>query len=89
MDLAVSLLSLNITDAHGHEHRMHSIASRATRLFAERLDQHCSQAHVDDMNLDIVSAPALSLDLGSTTDAEAANEIAAAWMEALAIHLEV
>jgi hypothetical protein len=39
-------------------------------------------------HIDVVSAPTLSLDLRNTSDEQAATQIASAWFEALALHLQ-
>jgi hypothetical protein len=89
LDLRIESLRVEITDAAGHEHRIPPIARRAAELLAERLEQQRdSDAGRASTEIESVSARALSLDLGTTTDEQAANDIAAAWLDALAVHLE-
>jgi hypothetical protein len=91
IDFRIECLRLEIGDAAGYEHRIQPIAQRAAEVLAARLEQQevASGAGRGSAEIESVSAPALSLDLSRTTDEQAANDIAAAWLNALAIHLEV
>jgi hypothetical protein len=89
-DVHIHDLKLTIRDAQGHEHRIRPIAQRAAEVLAAKLEQQAaSGAGRESVEVEGVSAPAVSLDLNQSTDEHAANEIAAAWLDALAIHLEV
>lgn len=91
LDIRIESLRLEISDAAGNEHRIAPIARRAAELLAERLEQQQSATGAGRASAEIesVSAGALSLDLSRTTDEQAAHDIAAAWLDALAVHLEV
>ena len=90
-DLRIACLRLNIDNADGHEHRVHPIALRAASLFAERLAQRLSLAGgmPVEQTIDELGAPPLSLDLSRMSDEEASEVLAGAWIEALALQLEV
>ena len=88
-DFRIDLLQLNIEDAVGHEHRIQPIAKRAAEILAATLEhRHADQASASPLNLNAVTAPALNLDLGHTGDEAAAQQIAGAWFDALALHLK-
>jgi hypothetical protein len=88
--LEISRLVVNFENAHGHEHRIHGIASRAATTFAEQVERRFA---IDDgvprsFSVGALEAPAVSLDLDHTSDAQAARQIASAWCTALAPHLK-
>jgi hypothetical protein len=89
-DLQIDQLSLHIENAVGHEHRIQPIAARAAALFAEQL--HARWANGGQVpasgSIENVSAPAVSLNLGSMSNEQAAYEIASAWLAALALKLQ-
>jgi hypothetical protein len=89
MELRIELLNLDISDAAGHEHRIQPIAQRTADVLASLLEEQASGAGRESAEIESVSAPAVSLDLGRTTDQQAANEIAAACLDALAVLLEI
>jgi hypothetical protein len=84
-DLIIDRLQMNITNAAGHEYRLQPIALLALDLLAARLEQrgwNRAGGRID--NLDV---PTVRLDLNRMSDAEAAQAIADAWLEALALKL--
>jgi hypothetical protein len=89
--LEISRLMVNFENAHGHEHRIQGITSRAVRTFAERVERRLSISNgvPSSFSLAAIGAPAVSLDLNRTSDEHAATQIAGAWFEALAMHLKV
>ena len=89
MNLDISVLKLHIENAYGQEHRIQPIALRAATILSERLEQQCGDGTRLSVSQDTVCAPSLLLDLGRTSDEQGAQAIAAAWLEALAVHLEV
>jgi hypothetical protein len=90
MEVRIELLALNIGDASGHEHRIQPIARRAAELLAENLEQQAgSDGGRGAVEIGNASTTAVFLDLNQTSDQQAAEEIARAWLDALAIHLEV
>ena len=91
LELRIECLRLEIADATGHEHRIQPIAQRAAKLLTEWLEQQqaASGGGRASAEIESVSAPAMSLDLSRTSDEQAANDIAAAWLDAVAVHLEI
>jgi hypothetical protein len=90
MDLRIDLMKLNVLADLGQEHRIHPIALRAASLLAERLQaRYAAGARAATQGVDAVAAPAVSIDMGRTSDSEAAGRIADALFAALLPHLEV
>jgi len=89
-DLNVSRLALSVANCAGHEHRLRPIAARAAAILGERLSgfQPSSDPAPRKLQVDAVIAPRLSLDLNKTSDEQVAKQIAGAWFEAVARHLE-
>jgi hypothetical protein len=89
MDLRIDLLRLDLISAAGHEHRIEPIALRAATLLAERLAARAAAGvHREPQAIDAVTAPAASIDMARTSDAEAADQIADAWLAAFLLHVE-
>ena len=90
LDLKIDLLSLNLANAAGHEHRIQSIATRAAALFAERLEERWANSNGPSgaAALEDIAASPVSINLASMSDQEAANKIASVWLEALALRLK-
>jgi hypothetical protein len=86
-DLNIDRLQLNITNTAGFEHRLQPIALLALDLLADRLDQRRWSGQ--GTRIDQLNAPAVSLDLNRLSDTQAAQTIADAWLEALALKLKV
>jgi hypothetical protein len=89
LDLRIALLRLNFADVRGHEHRIRPIATRAASILAQRLEARYAADNKDtphSLAIDELAAPVLSLDLGRTSDEQAAARIAGAWLEAIASH---
>jgi hypothetical protein len=88
-DLDVSRLALALQNCTGHEHRIQPIAVRAATILSERLSKlYPADPTPRTRNIDVVRAPSLSLDLRNTTNEQAAAQIADAWFDALALHLQ-
>ncbi len=90
-DLTISCLALNIDCAAGHGHRIQPIVQRAAAMLAQDLAMLTSAGgrQPPSLRLDNIGAPVLDLDLNRGSDEDAARQIAAAWLEAIAMHLKV
>ena len=89
MDLQIDLLRLHLMSGAGHEHRIEPIALLAATLLAERLAAHCAAGvHMEPQTIEAVTAPAVSIDMARTSDADAAGHIADAWLAAFLLHAE-
>jgi hypothetical protein len=89
-DLKIDCLRLEINTVTGCEHRVRPIALRATEVLAARLDRLCADAgRKTSVSLETVTVPPLNVDWNRTSDEQAANQIAAAWLSAVALHLGV
>jgi len=91
LNLHIDRLQLNIADAAGHEHRVRPVTEHAVALLAERLAERLDSAGPPPATgaVESLSAAPLSLDLARMSDAQAAEAIAGAWLEALAMKLRV
>jgi hypothetical protein len=90
LDLTIERLRLNVNGAAGHEHRIGPIAARAASLFAERLEARYSERFAQGPGLiEGISAAPIRLDLNRMNDERAANYVADAWLEALALGLKI
>jgi len=90
LDFTIDCLRFEINDAAGHEHRVQPIALRAAEILAARLEQQYAGAGRNSpAAINAVSAPSVNLDLSRTSNEQAANTIARAWLAAVALHLEV
>lgn len=90
LDLNIDSLALRFTNAAGHEHRIRPIVARAAAIFGERADAYW-QANAEaqgDKKMDALRAAPLGLDLRTTTDEHAAQDIARAWLHALTLNLK-
>ena len=85
-DLKIERLRLNIDNAAGHEHRIHTIALRAVALLAARLDGPGgipSGIKVSRDRWATLAAQPIDLQLSVMSDEQAAEGIATAWANAL------
>jgi len=89
LDLKIDRLAVGFQGAEGHEHRIRPIASRAAAIFAERVEVYCGENRgaSSARNLGSLSAAPLNVNLGTMTDEQAAQSIAKAWLDALALGL--
>jgi hypothetical protein len=89
IDIKVDALQINLTGAEGHEHRIRPVATRAAAIFAERVEVYCGEDRgaSSSRKVDSVNAGPLNVDLTSLTDEQAAQSIAKAWLDALALSL--
>jgi hypothetical protein len=90
LDLTIERLRLNMNDAAGHEHRIGPIAARAAALFADRLEERFGERYSQDSGrMAGISAAPIRLDLNRMNDERAANHVANAWLDALALRLKI
>lgn len=91
LDLKIDRLNLNIEDAAGHEHRIRTITSRALGILADRLGERwATEQHMPDTkNIEKLSVPPINLSLNQMSDEQAANYIANALLEALALKIGI
>lgn len=91
LDLKIDCLNLNIEDAAGHEHRIRPITTRAFGLLADRLGERWAtgQRTPDTKNIGRLNVPPIRLSLNQVSDEQAANYIANAVLEALALKIGV
>jgi hypothetical protein len=89
LDLNIDSLSLNITNAAGHEHRIRPIVTRAAAIFAEKAEGYYAEdpAPYNSKILNSLSAEPVNVNLHSMTDEHAAQSIARSWLQALALKL--
>jgi hypothetical protein len=90
LDLKISNLALAIENSSGHDHRLQPIALRAATLLAEQFSARYGAGGrlPRSVQLDAITAPALSIDLGRTSDEHAARQIADAWFAAVTPHVK-
>ena len=90
LDLRIECLHLNIQNAAGQEHRIQPITLRALDVVAERLQLHLADAWPATAGSDVESVRLVpvSLCLDAMSDEQAANEMAGALVEALALKLK-
>ena len=89
LDLKIDRLQIEINDAAGHEHRIGGIAQRAAALFAAQIDLRYGDGRLyPSQSVGSFGARPVSLDLSRTSDEHAAQSIAGAWLEALALRLK-
>ena len=91
IDLKIEQLRINIAAAPGQEHRLHSIVSCALDRFASRVvdgDARWPQIGTDT-RLENIRVPSVNVDLSAANDQQAANAIAQACIDALALSLRV
>lgn len=91
IDFKIDLLNLSLEDAAGHEHRVRPIAARAAALFAARLDERWADKEpgAGSQTIDALNAPLVSLNLSEMSDEQAADRIANAWLEVVALKLKL
>ena len=82
VDLKIERLKLNISNAGGHEHRIHPIALRAVALLARRLDGP-GGIKVSRDRWDRIAAAPIDLNLSAMSNEQAAEGVANAWANAL------
>jgi hypothetical protein len=88
-DFNVDRLSLNFGNVQGQEHRVGPIAARAAAIFAERVEVYCGEDRraPSSRNVGSVSAEPMNVNLATLTDEQAAQSIAKAWLDAVALSL--
>jgi hypothetical protein len=90
LDLNIDTLSLHVTGAQGQEHRIRPIATRAAAILAERLDERVDQFEPGleaRAGADRLQGPRADFNLGQMNDEQAAQRIAASWLEALTLYM--
>ncbi len=88
LDLEISQLSLSIENAVGHEHRIHPIMLRAGAILAQRIEEKYGEAGAAAADGAELKGADVQLDLSRTSNEQAAQAIAAAWLAAFALHME-
>ncbi len=90
LDLKIDQLKLQIDNAAGQEHRIEPITTRAVTLLADRLGERwLPGTHLPDIHMERLSVPPMDVNLSGMTDEAAAEAIASALLDALALTLEV
>jgi len=91
LDLKIDCLRLNIENVAGHVHRIRPIAARAAAIFTERLNERWSDGRwaSDSGGIDSLSVPPVHLNLNGMSNEQAAEAIANAWLEVLALKLKL
>lgn len=90
LDLYIEHLRLNLEGEAGQEHRVRPIAERAIALLADRLDEYEVAPRTRDRQmLDQLPVPPVSLHLNGLSNQQAADQLARALLEALALKLGV
>jgi hypothetical protein len=85
VDVFIDTLSLRIVGGPRHQHRVEPIVRQAASLLTARLrDLASSTEPARSVRVGVLTAPRQQLDLAATTDAEAAEQIASAWLDAIA-----
>ena len=84
LELKIEQLHLHIENAAGHEHRIQNIVQRATELFSARVSE---RSGYQSLQLGSLVAQPANINLSEMSDEEAADLIARAWLDALALHL--
>ena len=89
IDLTIERMNLRLDAANGQEHRARPIARRAAEILASRLDEKwlIRERLPRTVNVESLEVPAIRLDLPRMTDEQAADAIADAVVDALALKL--
>ncbi len=91
VEVSIQNLHLQMENVAGHEHRVQPIAARAAAIFMERLYELWADGEraPASRSIDSLSALPVSLNLSSMSNEQAAHQIATAWLEALALKLQL
>ena len=91
LDLKIDCLRLNIENVAGHIHRIRPITARAATIFTQRLNERWSDSRwaSDSGGIDSFNVPPVHLNLNGMSNEQAAEAIASAWIEALALKLKL
>jgi hypothetical protein len=91
LELKIDHLNLNMENAAGHEHRVRPVAERAVALLSNRLEARWAVEGWAPRaaELDHLDIQPLSLNLNGVSDEQAAQAIADALFDALALKLKV
>ena len=84
----VGSLGLGVAAGSLAPHRVAPIAERAAAVFATRLEGRLRGRARTALRIDTLQAPPLGPSLAAMTDAEAADTIAAAWLDTVADRLQ-
>lgn len=87
-DLTIDCLSLDLDGLAGCEHRAAPIARRAAEILAEAVERRWSQRTLAQVAGPVSAAPVV-MDVSAMSDEQAAQRIARAWLDALALRLEI
>ena len=90
LDLKIDSLNLNIENGAGQEHRIQPIALSAVTILADRLsEREAAGIRSGGVTVEDLNAAPVSLDLNKVSNHQAAEQIANAWLEALALRLKL
>ena len=91
LELKIDLVNLNIANIPGQEYRLRSITSRAMALLAEGLDERAGAVPsiLGARRVNEVTVQPVKMNLGLISNEQAANALASALLEALALKLEI
>jgi hypothetical protein len=85
LDLSINQMRFDFTNAAGHEHRIGPVVRRALDLAAARMPTDLTLS----MDVESLKIEPIRLPLESLSDEHAAQQIAAAVLDALALKLNV
>jgi len=85
-ELTIDLLKLNLENGAGHEHRVGPITERAVGLLTEKLGIYLESSTSRSALFKTLNGAA-DLNLSATSDEQAAQVIADAWLQALILRL--
>jgi hypothetical protein len=88
LDLKIDCLSVKLDGLRGYEDRVAPIAQRAAEILALQVEQRWNKLQ-SSRSMDAVSAAPVTMDVRDASNEEAAQRIAHAWLQALALKLEV
>jgi limonene-1,2-epoxide hydrolase len=88
LDIQIDRLSLDVSGAEGHEHRIRPIAARAAAILAERLDESGDALAEQQQSRGTLRAPQARIDLARMTDEHAAQKIAQSWLATLGLGMQ-
>jgi hypothetical protein len=88
LDVTIDRVSLEFENAAGWEDRVDSMTERAVGLLGRHLDEWAARMRLPGrIDIDAATAGPVLVDVGQASDAEIAEAIATAWLDALAERL--
>jgi len=85
----VNHLSPHVDNAAGYERRIQPIVQKAIAILADQLTQRWPAQGIGSVNIERLRTAPMRLNLNVLSDKQAAEQIAAAWLDALALKLKV